>query len=79
MSATVLERAGLCGWVADSPQTYARIAARMASEIDGLAQLRAGLREQVAASPLCDAALLTRSIEAAYRQMWRQWCETTNK
>jgi predicted O-linked N-acetylglucosamine transferase (SPINDLY family) len=26
------------------------------------------------ASPLMDGAAFARDIEAAYRQMWRQWC-----
>jgi predicted O-linked N-acetylglucosamine transferase (SPINDLY family) len=28
------------------------------------------------ASPLMDAPRFARNIEAAYRQMWRNWCAT---
>jgi predicted O-linked N-acetylglucosamine transferase (SPINDLY family) len=39
-------------------------------------QLRAGMRERMKNSPLCDAKSFTRDLEAAYREMWRGWCET---
>jgi len=39
-----------------------------------LAKLRQGLRPRMAASPLCDAASLTRDLEAAYLTMWKDWC-----
>lgn len=35
-----------------------------------LAQLRAGLRERLADSPLCDPRRYVRHLEAAYRDMW---------
>jgi protein O-GlcNAc transferase len=31
------------------------------------------LRPRMAASPLCDGALFTPTLEAAYRRMWTQW------
>jgi hypothetical protein len=37
-------------------------------------KLRAGVRERMEHSPLCDAKTFTRDLEAAYREMWRTWC-----
>jgi protein O-GlcNAc transferase len=34
------------------------------------------LRLRMAASSLCDAPAFARKMEAAYRTMWRRWCET---
>jgi len=38
--------------------------------------LRQGMRARMLASPLMDAERFARDVEAAYRQMWRTWCET---
>ena len=68
------ENAGLSGWSADTPEDYVSLAVRRASDLDALAGLRAGLRAQVAASPLCDAPRFGRSLDAALRHAWRSWC-----
>lgn len=69
------ENAGLAGWAAESPSAYVALAARWASDLGALAALRAGLRAQVAASPLCDAPRFGRNLGAALRRAWRAWCE----
>jgi predicted O-linked N-acetylglucosamine transferase (SPINDLY family) len=46
----------------------------LAGQLDRLAVLRQGLREQMARSPLCDGPRFARGLEAAYREMWRGWC-----
>ena len=38
--------------------------------------LRSTLAGRFAASPICDAQSYARSIETAYRHMWRAWCTT---
>ncbi|MBV9750633.1 MAG: tetratricopeptide repeat protein [Acetobacteraceae bacterium] len=68
------ENVGLSGWAAASPAEYVALAARWASDLEGLAALRAGLRPQVAASPLCDAPRFGRNLGAALRHAWRTWC-----
>jgi protein O-GlcNAc transferase len=71
---SVLQSAGLPDWVTTTPAEYVQRAVRAAADVEALAQLRQSLRPMVAASALCDAARFTRSIEEAYRQIWRTWC-----
>ena len=66
--------AGLAGWAAGSVEEYVDLAARKASDLDALAALRAGLRSQVAASPLCDGPRFGRNLGAALRDVWQRWC-----
>ena len=72
---SLLNNAGLADWIADSPDAYLRQAVTRAAELPALAQLRAGLRAQVLASPVFDASRFAGNFEAALRQMWRLWCD----
>jgi predicted O-linked N-acetylglucosamine transferase (SPINDLY family) len=74
VSASLLRQVGLDDLAATSKRGYVKAAARLAAEPHVLAELRAGLRQRMAASPLCNAARFTRHLEAAYRGMWRRWC-----
>ena len=65
VGASMLTRAGLPELVAQDKDAYLAIAADLAGDTQHLAALRAGLRARVAASPLRDAAGLTREFEAA--------------
>src|SRR5262249_50689492 len=60
--------------VAESPDAFVQIAARLASDLDRLSQLRAALRDFLERSPLMDAPRFARNLESAYRQMWQRWC-----
>jgi predicted O-linked N-acetylglucosamine transferase (SPINDLY family) len=75
MAASVLTAAGMEDWVADTADDYVCRAAASAGDLPRLACVRAGLRERVRASALCDARAFTNRLEAAYRQMWRRWCD----
>ena len=35
---------------------------------------RAGMRERLRTSPVCDVEAVTRAVETAYRDAWRRWC-----
>jgi protein O-GlcNAc transferase len=63
---------GLPEWVARSPEEFVAVAMRWADNHDGLAKLRAGMRERFLRSPLADGPRFTRNIEAAYRRMWSE-------
>ncbi len=72
--ASLLANAGLERLVAGSWEGYVEIAARLATDLPALAQMRATLRERLRASPLLNAAGFTRELEALYRDAWRKWC-----
>jgi predicted O-linked N-acetylglucosamine transferase (SPINDLY family) len=71
---SLLTAVGLGDLVAHSPDDYVAKVAALANDPARRTDLRGRLRGMMAASPLCDAAGLARSIEAAYRDMWRRWC-----
>lgn len=77
MGLALLADIGLPELAARDGDDYVDIAARLASDLDRLAALRAGMRARLTQSSLCDEAGFTRALETAYREMWRNWCEKT--
>jgi protein O-GlcNAc transferase len=73
-SASHMSNAGLADWVTDSVEDYVEMAVARAANLGALAELRAGLREKVRLSPLCDAPRFGRSLGMALRHTWRAWC-----
>jgi protein O-GlcNAc transferase len=84
VGSTVVGRAGLSQamnlglpeLVARTADEYVRIALELSSDLDRLSALRAGLRTRIKMSPLMDAPRFARSLETAYRTIWRRWCES---
>ena len=75
ISTANLARIGLADWSTNSVDDYVARAVATAGDLAGLAVLREGMRERIAASPLCGADTVARSIEIAFRAMWRRWCK----
>ena len=74
LSATsIAHHAGLPDWVAADPDDYVAKAVAFASDLARLAALRAGLRQQVLASPLFDARRFARNFEDALWGMWDEY------
>ncbi|SDN80161.1 glycosyltransferase family 41 protein [Polaromonas sp. JS666] len=71
----LLMNAGLPEWVAEDADDYVKKAVLHAGDLPRLASLRAGMREQVLASPVFDAPRFARHFEEALRSVWRKWCE----
>lgn len=71
---SLLSNLGLEHLVARSEDEYIDLAAGLIDQPEDLAALRGGLRARLEASPIMDAPLFARDIEAAFRQMWRTWC-----
>lgn len=66
---SLLKQVGLDALIALTPAEYIAKARALATDHARLTALRAGLRERMAASPLCDAERFAREMEAAYRWM----------
>lgn len=73
-AATHLYHAGFADWIAKDEDEYVALAVKWANNLEGLAKLRAGMREQVRNSPLCDGPRFARNFENALRFMWKDWC-----
>ena len=71
---SLLHAVGLDELAAESEDEYVARAVELARDPRRLASLHAELRERMRTSPLCDAELTTREIEAAYRAMWERRC-----
>ncbi|MCL7487982.1 MAG: tetratricopeptide repeat protein [Desulfobulbaceae bacterium] len=69
--AGMLTCASLADWIAENDADYVGKALTHAADLEKLARLRAGLREQLLASPLCDSTRFARNFEAALWGMWR--------
>jgi protein O-GlcNAc transferase len=74
-SASHMSNVGLADWVAPDLTTYRDMAVRRAGEPAALAALRAGLRAQVQASPLCDGPRFGADLGRALRHAWHAWCD----
>jgi protein O-GlcNAc transferase len=71
---SILHNAGLPDWIAIDADDYVAKAVAHAGDVQALATLRNGLRQQVLASPLFDAPRFARHFESTLRSAWTQWC-----
>lgn len=74
VSASLLHRVGMDGWVARDEAHFLRIARAAAANPAALAARRARLRSDFLSSPLSNGAGLAADLETAYRQMWHRAC-----
>jgi predicted O-linked N-acetylglucosamine transferase (SPINDLY family) len=75
LCAAHLSRVGLPEFITHSEDEYLQCAIRFANDLPALNEVRQSLRQRMSA-PECQAATITRQLEAAYREMWRAWCNT---
>ncbi len=76
---SLLSRIGLPSMVAENVEKYIGIATFLSSDIDRLSKLRKGLRTTIAQSPICNAIGFTKTLENAYRDMWRSILKTRER
>lgn len=74
-SGALLAGAGFREWVAETPEQYLDIAKELARSPDLLNRLHKDLRGSIKASPVGDPVRYCRATEAAYREMWRRYCQ----
>jgi protein O-GlcNAc transferase len=66
--------AGLTETIARNLDEYVEIAVSLASDLPRLAALRASLRSQMAASPLCDGNRFAHNLTRILRDIWSKSC-----
>jgi predicted O-linked N-acetylglucosamine transferase (SPINDLY family) len=74
-SVSLLRAAGLDEFVAPDRQGYVDLCeglANAADLADRLQGFRAGVRERLRRSPVCDAAAFARDMEALYFRLWEE-------
>ncbi len=74
---SLLSRLGLNELVAQNEQEYINIAASLAADDLRLSKIRTGLRTAMRNSTICRAESFTQQLEAAYRDMWSRWCQSS--
>ncbi|MBV8536565.1 MAG: tetratricopeptide repeat protein [Alphaproteobacteria bacterium] len=78
-TASMLHAVKLDRLIARTADEYVEIAVRLAADPAALALLRAGLRERVLQSSMCDERRTVRHFERALRAVWRRWCGTAGR
>ncbi|MEK7786159.1 MAG: N-acetylglucosamine transferase, partial [Chloroflexota bacterium] len=76
IGASMMINLGLPEWVAESEDEYISKACAFSANPQALAGLRLGMRERMQNSPLMDGVGFARAVEAAYREMWKRWCQS---
>lgn len=79
VTASLLHRVGLDGWIADDEEDFLRIGAMAAQNALSLKELRMQLRERFLQSPLGNGPLLASDLEQAYREMWQAYCRNVDE
>ena len=74
MGASLLDAVGQPHWAAHDEDSYIARVRELAADVPRLNAVRHGLRDQMERSPLRQEVTFTRTLEAAYRRMWRNWC-----
>jgi protein O-GlcNAc transferase len=75
VGASILTRVGLEELITMNEEEYVSRAVGLAGVSDRLKKLRAGMRQRMIASPLCDSKAFARAVEGVYRRIWKSFCE----
>jgi predicted O-linked N-acetylglucosamine transferase (SPINDLY family)/TolA-binding protein len=72
---TAMSHVGLTQCIAVDEDDYVRKAVALASDLPALAELRRGMRERCAGSPMFQPDKIAEGVSRALRTMWRRWCD----
>jgi predicted O-linked N-acetylglucosamine transferase (SPINDLY family) len=73
-STSILRTVGLDEFVTQNVPDYVARAVALAEDLPRLAALRPGVRQRMAASPLCDGKRFAANMMGLLRDVWRDWC-----
>ncbi|MBW8001493.1 MAG: tetratricopeptide repeat protein [Planctomycetes bacterium] len=73
---SMLSCVGLEFFAASTGDEYVKKAIVLAQNLEALSILRRTMRGRISASGLCYSKGFGRKVEAAYRKMWHQWCQS---
>ncbi|MGD0769589.1 MAG: tetratricopeptide repeat protein [Tepidisphaeraceae bacterium] len=71
---SILRNLGLPQLIAANEGQYVQMAADLAADLPGLAELRASLRGRMRESALMDPGRFARDMESVYHEAWKNWC-----
>ena len=74
-TAAYLMQIGYTDLITTSKEDYVKLAVNLSGDITRLSAIRQNLRQEMAVSPLCNGERFARHLEAAFRVMWKKWCE----
>jgi protein O-GlcNAc transferase len=73
VGSSLLQAVALDELIAPDEDSYVCRAVALAQDRDGLERFRAGLRERMRRSELCDGPAFAAAMENVYREMWLAW------
>lgn len=74
IGSTFMMNLDLPEWIARDQAEFVDKAVQFASDVDGLVQLRAGMRGRMLQSPFMDGPAFARAVEWAFEAMWTRYC-----
>ena len=73
LSTSVLTSVGMTDWVATTKSGYVQLAVEKASDVDGLVEVKKGLREKFNESIIGDSVEYCKAVEEEYLKMWSKY------
>ncbi|GMH35925.1 hypothetical protein BSKO_03793 [Bryopsis sp. KO-2023] len=61
------------GWIAQTKEEYVELVVNRVQDMEELAEVRAGLRQKMLSSRMCDAKNFVMDLEDVYHKLWDQW------